>query len=156
MLPNPRLGPSGLKLILRSPETTNFFFQPSLIFFRYRPLQKYDCFEKLTKSTINSWKTLSMDKVLRTFYRKTTKIATSDNNSVPPPPPPKKNLKLRLDACYWSRMFWSQNVVVFSNWSEVKGKKLKQDLVVVACPFQASLTFVLHLYRWHACKQIVF
>ena len=26
-----------------------------------------------------------------TFYRKTTKIATSDNNSVPPhPPPPKK------------------------------------------------------------------
>ena len=35
MLPNPRLGPNGLKLILRSPEATNF----SLTVVNFFPLQ---------------------------------------------------------------------------------------------------------------------
>ena len=88
-MPNPRLGPSGLKLILRSPETTNFFST----FVDFFPLQTatkirlfreaYKKHDKLMKDAVNGQGTF-------TFYRKTTKIATSDNNSVPPPPPPKK------------------------------------------------------------------
>lgn len=59
MLPNPRLGPSGLKLILRSPETTNF----SLTFVNFFPLQTatkirlfreaYKKHDKLMKDAVN-------------------------------------------------------------------------------------------------------